>query len=129
MVVEDIVGLDKRKPNEFYVPLYVLHNNSAWEQSKPKFENWLFSSSRYPKLDQDNKTILPSYSVTDNKLCSSLDSFELYSAMFIATLNKFYSTNDKKYAENCWKVMWSMRKLLAEFDYNIDINKLLEKKD
>jgi hypothetical protein len=133
LVVEDIIGMDKRNPTDFYVPVYPLYKNSVWSESKPKIENWLYSSCRYPKISDDNKTIVPNYSMDNNRQCSPLDIYELYTSMFIGTLNKYFSVTDKiirkKYAKNCYLVLFSMKKILDEFTYNVDINKLLEKKE
>lgn len=131
LVIEDIVSLSNLTERDFFLPVHVIQNNNDWIKSIPKFENWLYSSCRYPKIAEDNKSILPNRHATQFKNCSKLDECELYTTAFIATLGEYFRTAQKKYAENCWKIISTLNYVLVNHndDKSIDLNTLLEHKE
>jgi hypothetical protein len=117
LVVQDVIGLDliKSAPSNsvwFFLPAIVL-DNPTWRETFPKFERWALSSCRYPLVDESTKTVQPHVNAPSGvREVSELDTLEMYFAALFATLSEFYSTGDPKYAENSWKLMWTLNTLL-----------------
>lgn len=117
LVVQDIIGLDKLKtgPNDsiwFFLPAVVL-DKPTWRETFPKFEQWALASSRYPRVDESTKTVQPDVnSPSGVREISELDTLEMYFAALFATLSEFFAKGDLKYAENSWKLVWTLNTLL-----------------
>jgi hypothetical protein len=110
LIVERIVGLEKRDKNMFFLPLNIITDNETWTKSLPKFDSWCYGVARYPKIGDDNKSICPDIAQTECKLVSELDKFELFSSALVGTLSEYFSTGETKYAENAWKLLTYIKK-------------------
>lgn len=110
MIVEEIVTLDKgTEKDKFYLPVIVL-NTPEWRQTLPRFGKWLISGARYPICNEETKEATRN---TVTKEVSELERVEIYFSTLFATLEEYFSTGEIKYAENAWKLNWTLNHILG----------------
>lgn len=120
LIVQDLIGLDKITKDTFFLPAIIV-NKAGWRVTFPKFERWSLSSSRYPSLDEINKTAQPSTN-SNPKEISELDMVEMYFSALFGTLSEFFANGDIKYAENAWKLAWTLNIILQTVSPKDDPN-------
>ena len=107
LVAEEIIGLDELQSNqEFGLPTHTIQRE-PWLEVLPKFSHWLESLVRYPKLNDDKKSILPgvlSQTQTIRQM-SLLDQLECYLALFHGTLMEYFYGHNNHYCDMAQKVL------------------------
>jgi hypothetical protein len=98
LVVQGFTSAENLLPDIFYLPLPVLEKKE-WQETLPRFNKWLVSTSRYPVCDESTKTVSRNSQVRE---ISKLDTIEMYYAAYFATMNEYLASGDIKYAKNCW---------------------------
>ena len=130
LVVQSLVGIDQIPPESFLIPLSVI-DDDEWQKSLPQFSHWMLGATRFPLLDESGRTVRPNLRPDGNrfKMVSPLDELEVYFAALFGTLSEFFGTGEVKYAENSWKLLWTINKVVQRVSppKNQNITELLEK--
>jgi len=128
LIAEDIIALgDHNAETDFCLPVFAIQD-SVWMDTFPNFRKWLFSSCRYPYIYEGK--LAPTMKTQGSfRSISNVDIYELYTGLFIGTLNEYYKTGNEKYAKHCWRIRWTLNQILSDITHYSNMHMLMEKKE